>query len=421
MMRLLHSLAVVVLILLSTVAHGQQKGQFLPPDPFVMTSVSYVIDVDITPESSLVAATMQLKYQNTSNDTLTQVWFQAGYNINPVDSTFHDSLTLPDGRCFIDSVSMQGVTVGGDSLTFNGKVMKVRMPSRILPGKTGYFQITFKTKPPAPTQEENDAIVMRLVNWYPKVCRYVDSGWLTDSAVSMRENEGERADYDLHVNIDTSLSLIFAAHLLNEKHHYGLLPRFADGTVYEDFTNRNGMGIDGLKYRSVFDQAKKPYLLRTVNVTGFPVIVSKRLLRDRIRDESLAIEVCYRPSDSTLWGGFVASSAYELMKRLESRLGKLPPRYITIAESDGDDMGALSERLLVMPRTITDPDLLYTALAFQLAAVWPFEKPVDSTSARDGQHDDVHELLTERFAADSDEMIDKYKTWCDKHYRAQGR
>ena len=116
----------------------------------------------------------------------------------------------------------------------------------------------------------------------------------------------------------------------------------------------------------------------------------------------------------------MVSSAYELLKRLESRLGTFPPRYITIAQSDGDDMGALSEGLLVMPRTITGPDLLYTALAFKLAAFWPFENPADSTSVRDGRNEIVRELLTERFAADTDKMIDKYQTWCDKHQRAQG-
>ncbi len=421
MMRLQHLLPAVAILLLSTVANGQKKGQFLPVDPFVMTQVNYVIDADITAESSLVAATVQVEYRNTTADTLTEIWFQTGYRLISADSAGFDTLGVSEGRCVIDSVSMHGITAGGDSVTFDGNLLKVIMPSRILPGKSGYFQITFKTKLPASTYDENSAIFLPLVNWYPKVCGYVDAPYLTDSVAAMYESRGERADYDLRVNIDTSLSLIFAAHLLNEKHHYGLLSRFVEGTVYEDFISHVGMGIDGLKYEPVFDRPTKPYLLRTTNVTGFPIIVSTRLIRDRIKDDNLAVEICYPPSDRALWGGFVASSACELLKRLEILLGPFPPRHLTIVAGDGDYMGALSDRLLILPRTIDDPDLLYTALGFQLTTCWQLELAGDSTAARPSYEDLVRELLTVRSAADTDEMIDKYNTWCDRHHRAQGR
>ena len=132
MMRLLQLLSVVVVLLLSTVVHGQKKGQFLPSDPFSMPRLNYVIDADLSVEPPLITATLQLKYHNPAHDTLTEIWFQTGGGITPTDSTVLDSLPVSEPRCYVDSVSMHGVTIGGDSVLYDGNLLKVKMPRAML-------------------------------------------------------------------------------------------------------------------------------------------------------------------------------------------------------------------------------------------------------------------------------------------------
>ena len=409
MMRLLQLLSVVVVLLLSTVVHGQKKGQFLPNDPFSMPRLNYVIDADLLVEPPLITAILQLKYHNPAQVTLTEIWFQTGGSITPTDSTVFHSLPVTDVRCYVDSVSMHGVTIGGDSVLYDGNLLKVKMPSRILPGRSGYFQVAFKTRLPAPSGVESDQLFLPILNWYPKVIGYPDGPYLSDSTGTMYESKGEIAAVDVRVQVDTSLSLIFAAHLLNDKHHHGYLPRYHSGIVFEDIAGQHGRGIEGKEYRPVFDNAKKPFLLRATDVTGFPLILTGDLLRDRVKDDSLAVEVCYRPSDRDLWGHFVATVACELLKKLQARKGRFAPRYLTIVAGDSDFMGRISDRILVLPRTIDDPDLLYTALAFQLTEFWPHRLSTDPNSTMAFTlYEFVGELISGEFPDNRKEMVHRY-------------
>ena len=159
----------------------------------------------------------------------------------------------------------------------------------------------------------------------------------------------EFADFTIALKIDSAYSLVYPGELINDKEHYGLLPPAHNESVYVDIVNQHQQEFSGRKYQPLFESGYKNFYILSKNDIDFSFVAQKGLIRDRAFVDSLTIEACYRDDLKNVWGDFVARSASELVRALQSRLGPFPYQHLRIASSNDAPTGVDSRQVVVLP------------------------------------------------------------------------
>lgn len=338
--------------------------------PLPIPKIVYTIRADVVPESLLVRGDMELEYRNFSDDTLSEIHFRLDLNAHP-----------PDDYCRIDSILYYGAPLGEDEISVDDAFMKVLLPSRLAPGATGFFLIAFQSRlAPRPPLASSTGGHVRFSRWYPRICPYKDGRWHHDRYRGHGRSAGEYARYNVALQIDSAYSIVHPGELLNEKEHYGLLPKRAGDTVYVDLMHRHSRGFGEARYYPEFPSSFKRYFVRARNATDFSFVVGPEFIRDRTYRDSLTIEVCYHNEAGKVWAGFVARSTVNLIGQYEKRLGRFPYNYLTVVAGEPDEYRR-SQQLIVLPADIADSRLLYAALAVEIADCWFSPVLPDSSGA----------------------------------------
>jgi len=326
--------------------------------------IVYTIKADVVPESLLVRGQMELECRNFSDDTLSEIYFRLDLNAYQ-----------PNGYCRIDSMLYYGAPLTEDEISVDNVIMKVSLPGNLAPEATGFFLIAFESRV-APlhassSDESHDkGHYLAFSRWYPCVCPYKDGRWYIDQHAGCNQSPGEYARYNVALQIDSAYSIAHPGELLNEKEHYGLLPKGVGDTVYIDLVNKHSFAFGGVRYHPEFPSGYKRYFVRTRNATDFSFVVGPQFIRDRTYRDSLTIEVCYGKEVQKVWAGFVARSALGLIRQYEKWLGKFPHNNLTVVAGEPFDDNHGLNQFVVIPANIRDTTLLYTVLAVELANCW---------------------------------------------------
>ena len=376
--------------------------------PLHIPKIVYTIKADVVPESLLVRGQMELEYRNFSDDTLSEIYFRLHLNTHS-----------PDGYCRVDSILYYGAPLTEDEISVDNAIMKISLPGKLAPEATGFFLIAFESRV-APLHASSldkghdKGHYVAFYRWYPCVCPYKDGRWDTDQYAGRDRSTGEYARYNVALQIDSAYSIAHPGKLLNEKEHYGLLPKGVDDTVYVDLLNKHSYAFGGVRYHPEFSSGYKRYFVRALNATDFSFVVGPQFIRDRTYRDSLTIEVCYRKEVQEVWAGFAARSAFGLIKQYEKWLGKFPHNNLTVVAGEGLEENHRSQQLLVLPANITDSSLLYVTLAVELANCW--FSPVLPDSSGAGQWFDeglayyvAIRALYDSFGAKGYEMIREHR------------
>ncbi|MCK4857312.1 MAG: hypothetical protein KAT58_05050, partial [candidate division Zixibacteria bacterium] len=360
------------------------------------------------PESLLVRGQMELEYRNFSDDTLSEIYFRLDLNTHS-----------PNGYCRIDSMLYYGAPLTEDEISVDNAIMKISLPSKLAPEATGFFLIAFESRVAslhASSLDEghDESHNVTFYRWYPCVCPYKDGRWYTDEYTGYDRSTGEYARYNVALQIDSAYSIAHPGKLLNEKEHYGFLPKGVDDTVYVDLVNKHSFAFGGVRYHPEFPSGHKWYFVRARNATDFSFVVGPQFIRDRTYRDSLTIEVCYGKEVQKVWAGFAARSTLGLIKQYEKWLGKFPHNNLTVVAGEGPDENHRSQQILVLPANITDSSLLYATLAVELANCWLSPVLPDSSGA--GQWFDeglayyvAIRALYDSFGAEGYEMIREHR------------
>lgn len=395
-------------IIIASVVLSQHHTHEHAAVPLHIPKIVYTIKAEVVPESLLVRGQMELEYRNFSDDTLSEIYFRLHLNTHQ-----------PNGYCRIDSILYYGAPLTEDEISVDNAIMKISLPGKLAPEATGFFLIAFESMV-APLhassldEGHNESHYVTFYRWYPCVCPYKDGRWDTDQYVGRDRSTGEYARYNVALQIDSAYSIAHPGKLLNEKEHYGLLPKGVDDTVYVDLVNKHSFAFGGVRYHPEFPSGHKQYFIRARNATGFSFVVGPQFIRDRTYRDSLTIEICYGKEVQKVWAGFAARSALDLIKQYEKWLGKFPHNNLTLVASEPFDDSHGLNQFVIIPANITDSSLLYATLAVELANCWFSSVLPDSSGA--GQWFDeglayyvAIRALYDSFGAEGYEMIREHR------------
>lgn len=381
--------------------------------PLHIPKIVYTIKANVVPESLLVRGQMELEYRNFSDDTLSDIYFRLDLNAHP-----------PNGYCRIDSMLYYGAPLTKDEISVDNAIMKVSLPGKLAPEATGFFLIVFEFRVAllhaSSSDESHDkSHYVAFYRWYPCVCPYKDGRWYIDQNVDCNQSPGEYARYNVALQIDSAYSIAHPGKLLNEKEHYGLLPKEVDDTVYVDLVNKHSFAFGGVRYHPEFPSGYKRYFVRARNATEFSFVVGPQFIRDRTYRDSLTIEVCYSKEVQKVGAGFVARSAVGLIRHYEKWLGKFPHNNLTVVAGESFNENHGLNQFVVIPANIKDTTLLYTVLAVELANCWLSPVLPDSNGA--GQWFDeglayyvAIRALYDSFGAKGYEMIREHRKFISR-------
>ncbi len=374
---------------------------------------SYIIRVAVQPESLLVRGSMEIDYRNTSFDTLHEVYFALPLNDT---SIVRDTLGTP--FCRLDSLLYRGAPLSGEDLETDGIVLTAHIPGGIPPMESGAFLLAFESRLSKDFLFDKDN-GLDLSRWYPEICARAGGVWYLPDRLYPDSSLREYADYSLELTVDSSWSLLFPGELINDKQHFGLLPRPDDTTVQEDILENFSQIPGGKHYVPMFEAGTRIYYVTARNETGFPLLLHRGLTYDRAVVDSIDIRVAYSKRQKKRWHGSIAAAAAQLTRIDLDSLGPLDCRHLTIAPAPIPTAAGSHSTLMMLPNKTRSRSLLHQMLAIRTAQLWlPRAVPdIDSTSWVLDEGLACFVAMSLGAAGDSEKVyldLDNYRRWREK-------
>lgn len=204
-----------------------------PPFPgYWQQDVHYIIEAKIDETTDIITATEQLKYTNNSPDTLAFVFFHL-YQEAFQPGSYADKLNLANHHQQpYGPYEKEGLGTKVDFIKINGNqlktetdntVMKVYLPSPLLPGQSITFDLAFKTY-----FDNSNGVGRRMkkfhagkfkhydgVHWYPRIAVYDRKfGWCTDQHLG-KEFYGDFGCFDVSLEFASNYIVEATGNMLN--------------------------------------------------------------------------------------------------------------------------------------------------------------------------------------------------------------
>jgi len=186
-------------------------------------AVDYHIQVDLDDKKHQLAGDLSLTYTNNSPDDLHEVFFHLYWNAFQPGSMLSNMANIPTkfpDRAIGDKVEnyapdeygeqiIQTLTLNGEALSFtvNQTILHAQLPSRIAPGQTVTFHMTYTTRIPKLVEragrDNPEDIAYSFTQWYPKMVVYDTDGWHPDIYVA-REFYGDFGTFQVDITAPAS-------------------------------------------------------------------------------------------------------------------------------------------------------------------------------------------------------------------------
>jgi len=189
----------------------------------------YVIDVEIDDEHQRLIGKESITYTNNSPDALTYVWLQLEPNIFNPDSAANTTDAAPNFKEFpfesLYRLMLQEKFKGGMNIsavkddrgadlkhTIVGTMMRVDLPSPLLPGKSLTFSVDWDFNINDAKNiggrtgfeyfEEDKNYIYEMAQWFPRMCAYTDvTGWQHKQYLGTGEFTLELGDYLVRITV----------------------------------------------------------------------------------------------------------------------------------------------------------------------------------------------------------------------------
>ncbi len=386
---------------------------------------NYAIEATIVPESLMVRGKVELHFRNLSGDTLREVYLDLGANSYPVGEMPHlvslayDSLhaarlrQLPHGYCRIDTLLYNVARLREKPLMLDSSLMKVFLPNPLLPGEEGLFIIVFETR----LKDKNACAGNKpfvFNRWHPYICLYQNGRWFLGKDPL---NDFRYSDYSLFrvvLKVDSAYDLVGSGHFINEKEHYGFLPRVGEGEVGIDILNRPDSLNDPGFYKLVFEKGYKEYHWRTQGVTTFPFVLSSKVKLDRINIEMTQVDLYCSPGTGSLQPPDIINQVVDIISEYRQQWGSFPYGEAYMFYGSDYFMKEEAKNFFLIPPNLNSPDTRYVFLAVKLAHSWlpetipqkPYEGLFDEALAVFS----AWKLLFDKFGTEGYRMAGDYET-----------
>mgnify|MGYP001744023910 FL=1 len=192
----------------------------------------YQMDVTMDVKTFQYKGTQKLTYTNNSPDTLRVVFYHLYYNAFQPNSEMDSNLQAlpdPDRRMAnnvgtkqkpvyesriaklspseIGSLRITAMSQDGQKATFTHEstILKVTLPSPILPHSKTVLDMTFEGQLPVMIRRAGrnnpDGVALSMAQWYPKMVAYDHQGWHTTEYLG-REFYGVWGNFDVKITLD---------------------------------------------------------------------------------------------------------------------------------------------------------------------------------------------------------------------------
>ncbi|MEW5993476.1 MAG: hypothetical protein AB1744_03675 [Candidatus Zixiibacteriota bacterium] len=366
--------------------------------------MKYTIQASVSPESLSIAALMHVEYHNGDSRELSQIAFRL--------PSRDKAIVVPD------SILYRGAPLRDSLIAVNENFMALTLPEPLRPDEVGPILMSFTTTLcPDKPRKKRGCNVVSITDWMPLVCVFRTGHWFVECFPG---DCGEYADFRVALEIDSAFTIAFPGELMNEREHFGFLPKRADDTILVNLTAEHSRDLTGQPYRPTFPNGRKMYYVKADNITTFPFVISRRFLIDRVYRRGLTIDVYYRACNSAVWSGRVGRKAVKLIEQYEGWLGRLPYNHLTIVAGEATDIGPAGP-LIILPACVRDTNLLETILAVQLARVW-FPPVLPETHNTEQYIDDgmayfaAIRTLHDRYGSDGYNMIREHRQYLMRTY-----
>ena len=351
-------------------------------DKYETPQVAYRVQAEVDPVQGTISGWMDISYTNLSADTLRSICLD--FSHSPYDDTiqfnFHDTsyqtafrnrVTLEKGRyCWLDSALYQAAPLSGFARMKGRQLIELPLPAPLNPGEVGPIMVAFKTQFRPLSDSLTGKSCWELIDdWFPQVAHYYDADWhpLADMETT---SDHPMASYEVSLVVDSAFHLIAPGELVNQKEHYGTLPRPTGDTIAVDAASFLYAFVPEHPYRPVFANGKKKYFYRLLDGNDFDLLLTNKLQIDLADADGVPIQVIYSERSAPLYRERVAVQARKVTLALMEKYGAYPfPSVTIIALPEGSKTPSARAMIGLIPKLGGNSDI-YGALARLVSRSW---------------------------------------------------
>jgi hypothetical protein len=302
-------------------------------------AVDYKMSVELMPKDHSFKGAQTLTDYNNSPDTLKVLFYHLYFNAfqpNSMMDTRSRNIPDPDKR-----VGSRIEKLGEDeqgkqkvlSLTFNGTgcyfeyhqtLLKVILPSPILPGDTALLQMEFEGQVPVQIRRSGrdnaEGIDYTMSQWYPKIAAYDKDGWHAYPYVA-REFYAPFGTFEVEITVPEKYKVAATGSLQNFENYW-----------LED--SRDGKLISYALTAS--ENEKRIWKFKAENVHDFAWAADPEYLHEaQVFDKDLSLHFFYLPDYKENWHRLPRYTA-QFFEEMNSKFGRYPyPQFSAIQGGDG--------------------------------------------------------------------------------------
>ena len=221
-----------------------------PDAHYWQQAVDYKMQVDLNPENHRFTGKQNLTYYNNSPDTLKVLFYHLYFNAFQPNSMMDvRSRNLPDPDKRVGSrIEKLGKDEQGEqeviSLSLNGTacffenhqtLLKVLLPSPILPGDTALLEMEFRGQVPVQIRrsgrDNKEGVDYTMTQWYPKMAAYDEDGWHADPYVA-REYYAPYGTFEVDITLPSQYRVAATGTLQNFANYWQEESREEDLILY---------------------------------------------------------------------------------------------------------------------------------------------------------------------------------------------
>lgn len=333
--------------------------------------VRYDMFVELDPATHGMTGVQELRYTNTSPDTLREVFYHLYFNAFDPSSMMAErnrELPDPDGRVVPRIFELGPDEVGfhrvgsleqdGRALTdieVTDTILRARLATPLAPGQTTTLRMTYASQVPLQTRrsgrDSREGIAYSMSQWYPKLAAYDVSGWHADPYVG-REFYAPFGTFDVRITIP-------ADHVLG-----------ATGLLQNPDEIGHGYQSDTTRVYSYDPEEKKTWRFLAENVHDFAWVADPDYIHDVIPDtlggKPVTYHVLYQPDVAEVWQN-QRRWLPTLMGCFSDRLGTYAYPQMTVAQA-GD--GGMEYPMINFNTGRRSPRSLLGVTSHELAHEW---------------------------------------------------
>jgi len=328
-----NNFALSTLLGLATITTAQ------PAASYWQQAVDYKMQVELQPKDHSFKGRQSLTYYNNSPDTLKVLFYHLyfkAFQPNSMMDTHSRNVADPDKR-----VGSRIEKLGSDkqgkqeviSLSLNGEgcyfeyhqtLLKVLLPTPILPGDTALLEMDFKGQVPVQIRrsgrDNEEGIDYTMTQWYPKIAAYDVDGWHAYPYVA-REFYAPFGTFEVEITLPSEYRVAAT----------GLLQNFDD---YWQEESREGELIRYALKESKEDNRRWKFTAE--NVHDFAWAADPEYLHEaQVFDKDLMLHFFYLEDNEENWHRLPRYTA-QFFKEMNARFGRYAyPQFSAIQGGDG--------------------------------------------------------------------------------------